>query len=69
MKYNDDAQLDTSGVQDTRSGGTGLDGLGGRGVAVGGGGLGLVGVLVYVLFRLNKCGTLFKSHDDTAYVI
>jgi uncharacterized protein len=52
MKYNDDAQLDTSGVQDTRSGGGGLGGLGGRGVAVGGGGLGLVGVLVYVLISV-----------------
>ena len=52
MKYNDDAQLDTSGVQDTRSGGGGLGGLGGRGGAVGGGGLGLVGVLVYVLISV-----------------
>jgi len=52
MKYNDDAQLDTSGVQDTRSGGGGLGGLGGRGVAVGGGGLGLIGVLVYVLISV-----------------
>jgi predicted metalloprotease len=51
MKYNDDAQLDTSGVQDARSGG-GLGGLCGRGVAVGGGGLGLVGVLVYVLISV-----------------
>jgi uncharacterized protein len=56
MKYNDDANLDTSEVQDTRgSGGGGALGgllgglLGGRGAAVGGGGLGIVAVVIYVL--------------------
>ncbi len=54
MKYNDGAQLDTSGVEDVRGGGGGLGGmLGGRGgLAVGGGGLGLVGVLVVVLLNV-----------------
>jgi predicted metalloprotease len=47
MKYNDDAGLDTSEVQDARGGG--LGGLGGRGVAFGGGGLGVVGVVIYLL--------------------
>jgi predicted metalloprotease len=51
MKYDDDAQLDTSGVEDARSGG-GLGGFGGRGVAVGGGGLGVVGVVIYLLVSL-----------------
>jgi uncharacterized protein len=46
MKYNDDAQLDTSEVQDTRRGGSMLpSGRGGQ-VALGGGGLGVVGLLI-----------------------
>jgi uncharacterized protein len=49
MRYSEGADLDTSGVQDRRRGG-GLGG--GRGLAVGGGGLGLVGVVVLVLFQL-----------------
>ncbi|MGY1636206.1 neutral zinc metallopeptidase [Geodermatophilus sp. SYSU D00742] len=49
MRYSEGADLDTSGVQDRRGGG-GLGG--GRGLAVGGGGLGLVGVVVLVLFQL-----------------
>jgi uncharacterized protein len=51
MKYNDDASLDTSSVQDRRGGGGGMLG-GGRGLAVGGGGLGLLGVLAIVLFSV-----------------
>lgn len=46
MQYNDDAQLDVSEVQDTR-GGPGL----GR-MAVGGGGLGIVGLIVVVLINV-----------------
>jgi predicted metalloprotease len=42
MKYNRRARLDTSQVRDTRR-------VGGRGAAVGGGGLGVVGVLIYLL--------------------
>ncbi|WP_448611948.1 KPN_02809 family neutral zinc metallopeptidase [Geodermatophilus sp. URMC 60] len=48
MRYSEGADLDPSGVQDRRGGGLG----GGRGLAVGGGGLGLVGVVVLVLFQL-----------------
>lgn len=47
MQYNDDSQLDTSAVSDTRSGGIGKGGL-----ALGGGGLGLVGVIVVVLLNV-----------------
>ncbi len=47
MQFNDDAQLDTSQVQDARGGGLGRGGL-----AVGGGGLGLVGLIVVVLFNV-----------------
>ncbi|MGK5111857.1 MULTISPECIES: KPN_02809 family neutral zinc metallopeptidase [unclassified Geodermatophilus] len=50
MRYREGADLDTSGVQDRRGGGGRLGG--GRGLAVGGGGLGLVGVVVLVLFQL-----------------
>ncbi len=51
MKYNDDASLDTSEVQDTRGGGGGMLGgmLGGRGAAVGGGGIGVVGIVIYLI--------------------
>ena len=53
MQYNDDAQLDTSVVEDARSGGGGgLGGLGRGGLAVGGGGLGIVGVIVVVLLQV-----------------
>ncbi|PZS13175.1 MAG: hypothetical protein DLM57_17380 [Pseudonocardiales bacterium] len=48
MKYNDSAQLDTSGVQDARGGR--LSGRGG--LAVGGGGLGVLSVVAYLLFSL-----------------
>lgn len=56
MKYNDDAELDTSSVEDTRSGGGGaLGGLGGvlgsRG-GIAGGGLGVVGVIIYLVVSL-----------------
>ncbi|HEU5268361.1 MAG TPA: neutral zinc metallopeptidase [Jatrophihabitans sp.] len=47
MQYNDDAQLDTSVVEDARSGGLGLGGL-----AAGGGGLGIVGVIIVVLINV-----------------
>jgi uncharacterized protein len=58
MQYNDNAQLDTSGVQDARGGG-GLGGMmGGRGgIAIGGGGLGIVGVVAYLLISLLGGGS------------
>jgi predicted metalloprotease len=53
MRFNEGAGLDTSDVTDLRGGGGGGRSLGGgRGLAVGGGGLGLVGVVVLVLFQL-----------------
>ena len=43
MRFDENAQLDTSNIDDLRgSGGGGGGGLGGR-VAVGGGGLGIIG--------------------------
>jgi hypothetical protein len=50
MQYNDDAQLDTSVVEDARASGRSGPGMGG--LAVGGGGLGLVGLIVVVLFNV-----------------
>ncbi|HJQ41506.1 MAG TPA: neutral zinc metallopeptidase [Jatrophihabitantaceae bacterium] len=50
MQYNEDAQLDTSGVQDARGGGFG--GFGRGGLALGGGGLGVAGLVIYLLFAL-----------------
>jgi uncharacterized protein len=50
MQYNDDAQLDTSVVEDARSGGGGGFGVGG--LAAGGGGLGIIGVIVVVLINV-----------------
>jgi uncharacterized protein len=54
MQYNDDAQLDTSVVEDARSGsgGFGLGGVGLGGIAAGGGGLGIIGVIVVVLLNV-----------------
>ena len=51
MKYNEDARLDTSGVQDARRGGM-LPGSRGGQVALGGGGLGVVGLIVVVLISV-----------------
>jgi predicted metalloprotease len=53
MQYNDDAQLDTSQVSDTRGGGA----LGGRNLAVGGGGLGVVGVVIFLIVSLVGGGS------------
>jgi predicted metalloprotease len=50
MDFNEDAQLDTSQISDQRSGGGGMGGFGG--IAVGGGGLGIVGLLVVLLFNV-----------------
>ncbi|MGW5050721.1 KPN_02809 family neutral zinc metallopeptidase [Actinokineospora sp. NPDC004072] len=62
MEFDEGVALDTSQVQDARGGG-----VGGR-VALGGGGLGLVGILIY--FLLNQFGGLPAgtplSTDDAA---
>jgi predicted metalloprotease len=50
MRYREGADLDTSSVRDLRGRGGGL--RGGRGLAVGGGGLGLVGLVVVVLLQV-----------------
>ena len=50
MRYREGGRLDTSGVSDRRGMG------GGRGLAVGGGGLGLVGVIIVVILQLAGGG-------------
>ena len=55
MRYREGGRLDTSSVQDRRGRGGGLGG--GRGLAVGGGGLGVVGLLVVVLVQVLGGGS------------
>jgi predicted metalloprotease len=50
VRYREGGSLDTSSVQDRRGRGGGI--RGGRGLAVGGGGLGVVGLLVVVLVQV-----------------
>jgi len=54
MKFRPGARLDPSQVEDVR--GSGARGLPGGGLAVGGGGLGIVGVLIYIAFALLSGG-------------
>lgn len=67
VDFDDDAQLDTSQVEDRRGGGR----LGGRGgIAVGGGGLGIVGVILALIFGLGGGGGDLgglASLDDQAF--
>ena len=48
MRFDENADLDTSNIDDLRGGGGGGGPLGGR-VALGGGGLGIVGIILYLL--------------------
>jgi predicted metalloprotease len=56
MRYDEGADLDTSSVEDMRGGG-GFGGFGGRGVAFGGGGLGVVGLVIYLLVQVLGGGS------------
>ena len=51
MQFDDSDRLDTSNVQDRRGFG------GGTGLAIGGGGIGVVGVIVYLLFQVLAGGS------------
>jgi predicted metalloprotease len=57
VRFNDDVGLDTSEVDDMRDGGGG--GVGGR-VALGGGGIGVVGLVIY--FLMSQFGGVHTSH-------
>ncbi|MEN3361861.1 MAG: uncharacterized protein V7637_5843, partial [Mycobacteriales bacterium] len=53
MTFNDDVGLDTSQVSDQRGGGGGFPG----GFAIGGGGLGIVGLIIYLVINAIGGGT------------
>jgi uncharacterized protein len=57
MRFRNSARLDPSQVQDVRGRG-GMGRLPGGGIAVGGGGLGVVGLLVYILLNVLSSGGL-----------
>ncbi|WP_236790056.1 neutral zinc metallopeptidase [Amycolatopsis sp. GM8] len=64
MRFDDNAGLDTSEVSDLRGGGdSGGGGIGSR-VALGGGGLGVVGVLIY--FVLSQLGGTSAPSSDVS---
>jgi len=68
MRFNDGAGLDTSDIQDRRGGGGG-----GGALALGGGGVGVVGLIVFVLFQLlggsGSSGTNTSSADQLGPVL
>jgi uncharacterized protein len=55
MSFRDDAQLDTSQVEDVRGGGR-MSGIPGGGLTVGGGGLGIVGLVLALVFTVFNGG-------------
>ena len=57
MEFDDNARLDTGQVSDRR-------GMGGRGVALGGGGLGVVGLLIALLLGANPADLLQSTPSD-----
>src|SRR4051794_28110619 len=66
MRFNENASLDSSQVQDRRGGGFG----GGSAVAVGGGGLGLVVLVIALLMGVNPGdlgGVIESSQPTTSY--
>jgi uncharacterized protein len=65
MRFRPGARLDPSQVEDRRGGG--MLGLPGGGITVGGGGLGLVGIIIYVLISVlsNGSGTFGNLDGST----
>ena len=63
MEFEEDATLDTSQVSDERGRSGRLSGLPGGGVAVGGG-MGVIGLVVYLLISLTGGGATNLSADN-----
>ena len=66
MTFNDNADIDTSQVSDRRGG---FGGLPGGGLAIGGGGLGIVGVILYLILNGlggGSTGTTGGAGQDSA---
>src|SRR3954469_18668836 len=61
MEFDDSAQLDTSQIDDERGGGGLLSGIPGGGVGLGGG-AGVIGLIVALLFGLNVLGGGGTTH-------
>ena len=70
MRFNENADLDTSQIDDLRGGGgrRGGGGVGGR-VAAGGGGLGIVGLILYFLLSQLGGGSLGGGFDDGGFAL
>lgn len=64
MQYDDNAQLDTSQVQDTRGGGGRLPSSRGGQLAVGGGGVGLIGVIIALIVTFTGGGGSTSALSD-----
>jgi predicted metalloprotease len=67
MRFDENADLDTSNVEDLRGGGGGGGGMGGR-VAIGGGGVSIVGLIIYFLLsQLGGGGGSFALPDAGSF--
>ena len=65
VRFNENANLDTSSIDDLRGSGGGGGGVGGR-VAIGGGGLGIVGLIIYFLLSALERGRSRRRGPDPA---
>src|SRR5690348_17828369 len=63
VRFRNNARLDPSQVEDIRGRGP-IRGLPGGGMAVGGGGLGLIGVILYLVFAVLSGGGAGQNGKD-----
>ena len=64
MRFNENANLDTSSIDDLRGSGGG-GGVGGR-VAIGGGGLGIVGLIIYFAYSRRHSRARLEAAQNKA---